>query len=864
MAKNVIIMIGDGMGWEMALAAAIANGSFYTSGEGTGLSFQTLTGYALSTTYGTTIAPANGTFSTANGALDNTIAATGASPLLPGFTFSPTFNAGTTATGGAKNTSSNAVGNLVGYDPVQGGINPWTDGTNPEYIKASYPDSANTATTLYTGVKSYNNAIGVDIYEQSLETILATSNKLGKSTGLVTSVPIDHATPGAAAANVNRRSKYDVNLLTDPTGLDNILQQELRIYQPDVLLGGGHPLSNPTDLLPGGVEPNTSNEFIAKSTYAELSKNPNSNIYDYTFLERGANAAQTLAATAATIDVNNGDRLLGLYGARGQNGNLPVSSANGDYSTTGLDMFSVNSSQGLKQDFTRPLLPGETDASFIAKEVNENPTLKDLTNAALQILGKDKDGFWLMVEGGDIDWSAHDNNIDNLIGTMRDFDKAVKATIDWIAQNGGWEDNLLIVTADHDHYLTLNPNFGSLLASQGAEALTAIDNPALSGQYWGSDPNNKYGWGNHSNRPVPVYYQGSGSQVLTNSIGTGYQSYGYDIPGIPGLVDESQTYKTMALAITNTENYIDASGFSRTVVGTDKKDLMIARAGDNTLTPGKGDDTVILGLEAYRDTVVIRPGEGTDTVLNFVGVGRDRSPSADTIADADVLKFEGPGLTAKNMLLTQEGADLVVAFEGIANTKVVLRNFKLETLDNLRQETGATVNLGNILFDGQSQVQDSFDVYNADSTQSIVWNRNSVTFLNDLNNITYGFDGSDDVINGQGGDDTLYGLGGNDILRGGSGNDTLIGGLGNDRYVGGSGADTFVIGEGQGSDTIADFTSVDRIALSGGLTFGKLTLTQGTGLEAGNTQIRANNELIATVVGVQASSLSSSSFSIFG
>ncbi|MHC5830820.1 MAG: alkaline phosphatase, partial [Nostoc sp.] len=53
---NVIIMIGDGMGWNLARAAAVAKGApFYTSGKGSGLSFQKLTGYGLVTTYGTTI-----------------------------------------------------------------------------------------------------------------------------------------------------------------------------------------------------------------------------------------------------------------------------------------------------------------------------------------------------------------------------------------------------------------------------------------------------------------------------------------------------------------------------------------------------------------------------------------------------------------------------------------------------------------------------------------------------------------------------------------------------------------------------------------------------------------------------------------
>jgi len=77
-----------------------------------------------------------------------------------------------------------------------------------------------------------------------------------------------------------------------------------------------------------------------------------------------------------------GDRLFGLYGARGQNGNLPVSSANGDYSTTGLDMFTVNTTKGLNPDTQRPLKAGETDAQFIATERDQNPTLDDLTGGA--------------------------------------------------------------------------------------------------------------------------------------------------------------------------------------------------------------------------------------------------------------------------------------------------------------------------------------------------------------------------------------------------------------------------------------------------------------------------------------------------
>jgi alkaline phosphatase len=567
--QNTILMIGDGMGWEITRAAAIhqaiASGKsgqtlrdFYTQGRGFGLNLQTLKGFALATTYGTTIADSTGKYSSNNSALDDSTKPTGTSPIRPNFKFNPTFNPGQSS----QTIPTPAIGNLVGYDPLRGGANPWTLGTDREYIKASYPDSANTATALYTGVKSYNNAIGVDIYERPLTTILKTAALQGKSTGIVTSVPIDHATPGAASANVNRRTKYDLNS-KDASALDNILQQQLRIYQPTVLLGGGHPRSNNKKLFPTGVEPDTT--YISKATYQELSTKPDRNIYQYTFRERSPNAAQKLAQTAAQLDLNRGQRLLGLYGARGQGGNLPVSSANRDYKTTGLDLFSVHTTRGLNPDTKRLLAQGETDAQFIWRERNENPTLNDLTQAALTVLGKNPQGFWLMVEGGDIDWAAHDNNLDNLIGTVRDFDRSVGTVIQWIKTHGGWERNQLIVTADHDHYFTLNDDFPTRLRRQGAKALTDLDTAIAAGHYWGSQPiavkaatgrelpeTGKYGWGSHTNRPVPVYYQGFASDLLTKSIGRGFKLYDTEIPGIPGFTDQVHIYRTQLAAVSGT------------------------------------------------------------------------------------------------------------------------------------------------------------------------------------------------------------------------------------------------------------------------------------------------------------------------
>ncbi|MEH2448561.1 MAG: alkaline phosphatase [Nostoc sp.] len=606
---NVIIMIGDGMGWNMARAAALAKGApFYTSGKGSGLSFQNLTGYGLVTTYGTTIQgntpakPINQPHLTGNSGLDGSNPLTAASPVRPNFSFQPTpFNPGDRADG-----NSLSPGNLTGYETSKGGPVPWIPLTpanlgsyDKEYIKHSYPDSANTATTLYTGVKSYNNAMGVDIYEKRLKTILEIAKEKGKSTGLVTSVPVSHATPGAAASFVNRRSKYDSIYDPTKTNQDSILQQTLLNSQPNVLLGGGHPLDFNNTTNTGPVFNYT---YITQDTYEYLKANPTSNRYGYNFLERGPNATKALLDTAAKIDPNKGGKLFGLYGARGQDGNIPTSSSKGDYSTTGLGNFTLYSSvvktvtpcpsgqiipgtagdcvpvidaagnpiapNAPAPDTVRPLAAGETDASFIAKEINENPTLADLSKAALKVLGKDKDGFWLMIEGGDIDWGAHDNNMDNLIGTMNDFDKAVQEVITWINNHGGWSKNLLLVTADHDHYLTLNNDFVSKLTpnpdpnqSKGlkynAKDITFNKhNSKDAGHFWGSDPNYKYLWGSHSRRIVPIYYQGAYASVLTKYLEKEVKfkdssNTTYSAPAVRGVLDQSHIFQAMKTALTS-------------------------------------------------------------------------------------------------------------------------------------------------------------------------------------------------------------------------------------------------------------------------------------------------------------------------
>ncbi|MEH2291736.1 choice-of-anchor Q domain-containing protein [Nostoc sp.] len=262
---------------------------------------------------------------------------------------------------------------------------------------------------------------------------------------------------------------------------------------------------------------------------------------------------------------------------------------------------------------------------------------------------------------------------------------------------------------------------------------------------------------------------------------------------------------------------------------------------------GDGNGTAVIDIGAYEapriingtagnDTFITRLNNGNDTITNFGGVGTSSNPSAAVIAKIDTLQFIGAGLTATNLQLTQNGNDLEVTFEDVANTKVTLQNFNLENLDNLVASTTRPA-IGNIQFDGEASVTKSFDVINANSTQPYISTPNAVTFLNDLNNNISGFYNSNDVINGQGGNDTINGSGGDDLLRGGAGDDLLIGGQGNDTLVGGIGADSFLYDTNSafnsavvGIDTIADFnhSQGDKIVLDK-TTFTAITSAVGTG-----------------------------------
>lgn len=126
------------------------------------------------------------------------------------------------------------------------------------------------------------------------------------------------------------------------------------------------------------------------------------------------------------------------------------------------------------------------------------PTLAEMAAGTLQVLDNPK-GFFVMIEGGAIDWCNHADDLNGSIGETLAFDETVDTVLKWIAAHGGWEQNLLIITADHD------TGYMKSVQHTAKGQLPLVK--------WG--PEGK--WTSHTNRLVPVFYQGAGAELLTQA-----------------------------------------------------------------------------------------------------------------------------------------------------------------------------------------------------------------------------------------------------------------------------------------------------------------------------------------------------------
>jgi alkaline phosphatase len=134
-------------------------------------------------------------------------------------------------------------------------------------------------------------------------------------------------------------------------------------------------------------------------------------------------------------------------------------------------------------------------AGLTADEHNEvypkrNMSLPVSTQTALNILNQNKKGFFIMIEGSQIDWGGHQNNTTYVVNEMLDFDQTIGKALEFAAKDG---ETLIVVTADHE---------------TGGFAVVGGD--MKTGMVKGAFPT-----GDHTATMVPVFAWGPGAENFT-------------------------------------------------------------------------------------------------------------------------------------------------------------------------------------------------------------------------------------------------------------------------------------------------------------------------------------------------------------
>jgi alkaline phosphatase len=413
--KNIFVIVFDGMDWQTTQAAALyAKGDTgYTEGRGTGLAI--LDYKKVASDFGSVV---TSPYADGRDTDVNTQTYIGNSPQLFG-----------------------------GYDLNLGGAAPWMAPNDVQYpigrskvSEHAVTDSASSATSITTGKKAINGAINVDPDSQQLVPIARELQAQGWSVGVVTSVPFCHATPAAAYANNVSRSDYQ-DLGRDMLGVASVAHRSEALSGMDVVIGCGWDQSSDSD-RGQGENFIAGNKYLAGDVLGEIDVDSGGTyvVAQRTPGKRGGAVLNQASRKAA----KTGRRLFGFFGVDG--GHLPFRTANGDF---------------------KPVQDVKAAESYSEADVSENPTLTQMTNAALTVLESNDKGFWLMIEAGDVDWANHADNVDNSIGAVLSGDNAFRRVTRWIEENNAWDDSLVIVTADHGHYLNVtNPD---VIAEAGRE-----------------------------------------------------------------------------------------------------------------------------------------------------------------------------------------------------------------------------------------------------------------------------------------------------------------------------------------------------------------------------------------------------------
>ncbi|MBN2311619.1 MAG: alkaline phosphatase [Candidatus Hydrogenedentes bacterium] len=341
-----------------------------------------------------------------------------------------------------------------------------------EECKAGATDSAAAATAMATGSKTYKGAIGLDRNKVRLVTAVEAAEAAGRATGVVTSVQLSHATPAGFVAHNENRNNYAE------------IAREMFLWSGlDVIMGGGNPWFDDD----GRLAPIDWGAEDLRQTFEEQYEKV-AGLETWIALTTGqaGNDADGDGIEDAWTLIQSREEFRSL--AHGVMLPKRVAGVFRSVSTTQQKRTGVDEDE--QDDYPYQTLP-----------TSDVPTLAEMTLGALNVLGTDPDGFFLMVEGGAIDWASHANQLGRMIEEQVEFNQAVETAVQWIEMNGGWTRNLLIITADHECGYLTGPK-------SDPEQAPVVNNGRgrLPGAEWHHD--------GHTNQLVPFYARGAGSDLL--------------------------------------------------------------------------------------------------------------------------------------------------------------------------------------------------------------------------------------------------------------------------------------------------------------------------------------------------------------
>lgn len=289
-------------------------------------------------------------------------------------------------------------------------------------VNRQVADSACTATAYLGGVKGNYGTIGVNaevprydclasgLEENHVSSIAHWAQEAGKDAGIVTTARVTHASPaGAYAHTADRNWENDAEVTSANCDSEETIDIARQLVE--------WPVGKALKVILGGGRKNFINETVRDETGKAGYRTDGRNlIKDWLEGKKSSNASYVWSRKGLTqLDLNNTEYLLGLFA----HDHLPYD--------------------------------GDRERSQAHSHLAD-PSLTELTEAALRVLQRNENGYFLFVEGARIDMAHHDNYAQRSLEDTAEFARAIQRARELTSE----DDTLIVVTSDHSHVMTIN------------------------------------------------------------------------------------------------------------------------------------------------------------------------------------------------------------------------------------------------------------------------------------------------------------------------------------------------------------------------------------------------------------------------